>query len=196
MKNFLFLSLMMAISSAAFAEDFLARKAVKLGEPVADFALQDLQGNSVKLSDQKGKVVMLHFWSAKCPFVIRYEDRLRQITQDYGAKGVAVFGVDSNTTEPLDQIRKVSDERKLNYPVLLDPDSKIADQFGAITTPHVYILDKEGKLVYEGAVDDQGWDEKNQVTKSHAREALDAVLAGQPVSESATKTVGCTIKRK
>lgn len=191
---FVFFGLM--ICSAVWAEDFLARKQVKLGEPMPDFALRDLQGNTVELPDLKGKVVMLHFWSAQCPFVVRYESRLQAITGDYGDRGVAVYAIDSNVTETPERIKKEAEKRHLNYPILLDPESKIADQFGAMTTPHVYIIDKEGVLRYEGAVDDQGWGEKDPVTTSYAREALDAVLAGKPVPNPQTKTVGCTVKRK
>ncbi len=178
------------------AEDFLAKKSVQLGSEVADFSLKGIDGQQVKLSELRGKVVMLHFWSAQCPFVVRYEERLRKIASDYGAKGVAVYGIDSNVTEPEDRIKQVAAERKLNYPVLLDPDSRIADQFGAITTPHVFIIDKEGKLAYEGGVDDQGWGEKDPVSKNFTRDALDALVAGQPVPVTQSKTVGCTVKRK
>ncbi len=196
MKKILPLFLMMLMASPVFAEDFLARKSVQAGKEVADFSLQGLDGRSVKLSDLRGKVVMLHFWSAQCPFVVRYEERLQKITADYGDKGVVVYGIDSNITESRDKIEKVAAERKLNYPILLDPDSRIADQFGAITTPHVFIIDKEGRLAYEGGVDDQGWGEKDKPTRHYTRDALDALIAGKPVAVPQSKTVGCTVKRK
>ena len=81
-RIFLILAAAILMCSPAKAEDFLAGKQVKLGDPVADFALQDLAGETVKLSDLKGKVVMLHFWSAQCPFVVRYEGRLQASAQD------------------------------------------------------------------------------------------------------------------
>jgi peroxiredoxin len=169
---------------------------VKLGSPVADFTLQDLQGKNVTLSELKGKVVLLHFWSAKCPFVVRYESRLDAITTDYSQKGVVVYGIDSNITEDAEQVKVESKKRNLKYPILLDPDQSVADQFGAITTPHVYILDQEGVLRYEGAADDQGYGEKDPVKVNYARKALDAVLAGKPVETPESRTVGCTVKRK
>ena len=196
MKKLFFILLLLMLTSTAFADDFMARKQVKVGESVADFTLQNMADKPVKLSDLKGKVVMLHFWSAKCPFVVRYEDRLRAITADYKDKGVVIYAIDSNVTETKGQILKEAANRKLNYAILLDPDQKVADQFGAITTPHVFILDKEGKLVYEGAVDDEGWKEGGPINNQYVRKALDAVLVGQPVNPSETKTVGCTVKRK
>jgi peroxiredoxin len=196
MKKLAFLALAFFLSSSAYAEDFLAKKQVKLGEPVADFALSDAAGSVIKLSDSKGKIVMLHFWSAKCPFVVRYEERLKKIVEDYEPKDVVIYAIDSNITESREDIKKESEKRHLNYPVLLDADQKVADQFGAITTPHVFILDKDGRLRYEGAVDDQGWGEKDPVTSSYTRQALDALLKGEEVPLAQSKTVGCTVKRK
>ncbi len=196
MKKILLGALLMFLgSSAVFADDFLARKAVEIGKPVADFTLQGVNGESVSLSGLKGKPVVLIFWSAQCPFVVRYESRLQAIAADYSSKA-SIYGIDSNKTEPIDQIKKVIAERNLNYPILLDPGNKIADQFGAVTTPHIFIIDPAGNLAYEGAVDDQGWDEKNVPKTNYTRDALDAVIAGTPVPAASTKSVGCTVKRK
>jgi len=162
---------------------------------VPDFQLADTKGNSVTLSDYKGKVVMIHFWSATCPFVVRYEPRLQALTQAYTPKDVVVLGIDSNSTETLSQIKKVAGERGVNYPILLDPGNKIADTFGAITTPHVYLVNREGVLVYEGSVDDQGWKEEAPVTKEYAKEAIEATLSGNSVPSPTTKTFGCGVKR-
>ena len=191
---FLFLIFVFAFAGSVRA-DFLDKKVVKLGEAVPDFTLQDLSGQAHQLSSYRGKVVMIHFWSAKCPFVLRYDGRLKEITADYQGKNVVVLAIDSNSGETLDQIKKVAGERKVNYPILMDPGNQIADQFGAITTPHVFIVDQAGKLVYEGAVDDQGYAEHNPVNQTYARDALDAVLSGAPVANPKTKTVGCTVKR-
>ena len=185
-----------SFSTSLWAVDFLEKKAAKLGQAVPDFELKDTAGALHKLSDYKGKVVMIHFWSATCPFVIRYDDRLKEIASAYTDRGVQVLGIDSNTNETPKQIKRVANGRKVNYPVLIDPASKVADQFGAITTPHVFFIDREGKLVYEGAVDDQGCSEDNPVSKRYVRENLEAYLAGSPLPYSATKSVGCTVKRE
>ncbi|MBI4394579.1 MAG: redoxin domain-containing protein, partial [Candidatus Omnitrophica bacterium] len=165
----LFLSVMF-LSTPLWAAGFLDKKVVKLGEAIPDFKLADTTGQEHQLSQHRGRVVMIHFWSATCPFVIRYDDRLKEIAEDYTPDGVVVLGIDSNSNETPRQIKKVAEGRKVNYPILIDPGNQIADQFGAVTTPHVFIVDREGKLVYEGAVDDQGWSEENRVTISYARE--------------------------
>ncbi len=130
---------------------FLEKKAVGIGRPVPDFKLAGLDGKTVSLSESRGKIVMIHFWSATCPFVLRYDDRLKAIPKDYADRGVVVLGIDSNGNETPEKIKAVAKERNVNYSILLDPGNKVADQFGAITTPHVFILNKEGVLVYEGA---------------------------------------------
>ena len=194
-RTFIFFLLFLAFSTSLWAVNFLEKKVVKLGEAVPDFKLQEITGKEHRLSGYRGKPVMIHFWSATCPFVMRYEERLQEITDDYSKRGVVILGIDSNSNETADQIKKVAAKRKVNYPILIDPGNQIADKFGAITTPHVFIMDKDGKLIYEGAVDDQGWSEDNPVKKRFVRETLDAVLQDLPIPNSKTKSVGCTVKR-
>ena len=194
-QAFIFFLSVLALSTTLWAGGFLDKKVVKLGEAVPDFKLVDTSGKERQLSQYRGKIVTLHFWSATCPFVMRYEERLQEITDDYSGRGVVILGIDSNVDETPEQIKKVAEKRKVNCPILIDTSSRVANQFGAITTPHVFIIDKEGKLIYEGAVDDQGWSEDNPVKIRYVREALEAHLSGIPVPNTQTKTVGCTIKR-
>jgi peroxiredoxin len=182
-------------SAPLLAQDFLAKKAVRLGEAVPDFELADTEGKPVRLSHYLGKPVLVHFWSASCPFVARYESRIGELVETYGDQGVAILGIASNVNETPEQIRSVAASRNLGYPVLLDSDQEIADRFGAITTPHVFIIDQKGRLAYEGSFDDQGWSEENRVTQSYARLALDALFSGSAVPHPQTKSFGCTVKR-
>jgi len=186
----------MMITSALMAQEFLAKKEVKLGKKVADFTLPDSSGKVHQLSDYRGKIVVIHFWSAECPFVMRYENRIKELANLYKDKEVVVLGIDSNVTESREQIRQAIQQRAINYTVLMDQDSKIADRFGAITTPHVYILNRKGRLLYEGAFDDQGWAARNPVKTPYVREVLDAIIAKKTVPFSETKTYGCTVKRE
>ena len=179
----------------AMNQNFLEKKEAKIGKPAPNFELQDTTGKTHQLSDYQGQAVMIHFWSATCPFVVRYEDRLQTLTRDFKERDVVVLGINSNVNETPDQTREVADKRSVNYPILIDPDSQIADRYGAITTPHVFIVDQQGNLVYEGSVDDQGWSEKNPVTKNYARDVLGALAAGQAAPYDQTNSFGCTIKR-
>ena len=194
-KKLFFVCAALLMSHSVLAVNFLEKKVVKVGKPVPDFRLTDTRGAEHQLSSYRGKLVMLHFWSATCPFVIRYDDRLKEIASDYQGRDVVVLGVDSNSNETVKQIKKVAGKRKINYPILIDPGNQVADQFGAITTPHVFLIDQEGKLIYEGAVDDQGWSEDNPVRKHYVREVIEANLSGKPVPYTETQSVGCTVKR-
>ena len=194
-KAFVVWFLVLGISASLWAQNFLDKKVVKFGETVPDFELEDTTGTKHRLSQYRGQVVMIHFWSATCPFVVRYDGRLKEITNDYRDREVVVLGIDSNSNETVDQIRDVAGSRAVNYPILIDPKNQVADQFGAIATPHVYVVDRQGQLIYEGAVDDQGWSELGQVSQTYARDALEAALAGTPVSHPETNTVGCAVKR-
>jgi thiol-disulfide isomerase/thioredoxin len=198
MRKKVVIFLMLALvfySSAGLSQDFLDKKIVVLGKPVPNFKLSDALGKEHELSEFQGKIVMIHFWSTECPFVNRYEPRIQQLANDYLGTDVVVLGIDSNVNESPEAIQKVAEERGVNYPIWVDSTSKVADDFGAITTPHVFILDKTGALVYEGSVDDQGWSDKNPVTKNYARDVIDALVSGAPVPHSRTKTFGCTVKR-
>ena len=202
MKRLLFLALAMIFCFPVLAENSPAPAPVastehlKLGEKVAGFSLQDLNGKTVKLSNSFGKITMIFFWSARCPFMKRYEERIKTIARDYAGKEVVVLGIASNADETLDEIKKVASTRGINYPLLIDTGNKIANQFGAITTPHVFILDREGQLAYEGAVDDQGWIDTNEPKIHYARQALDELLGAKQVTHTHAITAGCTVKRK
>ena len=197
-KNFAFFLQMAAIVLLCFGflPESFAEKPIGVGEQVPDFQLFDLDGASHSFSETKGKITVFHFWSAKCPFVVRYNDRLNQMAADYVIKGVNVAGINSNVDETVEQTVTELGKRGITYPVLMDPNHQVADLFGAVTTPHVFIIDQSGTLVYRGAVDDQGWSEDNQPTKNYVNEVLDALLAGEPSPHSETKSVGCTVKRK
>ncbi|MBI4398224.1 MAG: redoxin domain-containing protein [Candidatus Omnitrophica bacterium] len=201
MKRILFslfiLPLLIFISSpSGLAQEFLQFKVVKIGDPVPEFELKDTDGNLVKRSDFKGSILMVVFWSANCPFSVRYDPRINKIVKDYKNKGVVVLGIDSNQNESLEEINKAREERNVQYSISLDPGNLIANQYGAITTPHVFIIDKSGLLVYEGSVDDQGWSDQNPISNHYARAALDATLTDEPINTPVTKPFGCTIKRE
>ena len=165
------------------------------GNVVPDFTLTDVRGQSHTLSRHRGQVVLLDFWSATCPVSARYEDRLTAIATEYAAKGVVTLGIDANATENAALIQRVIAERGVPFPILIDPGNMVADLYGGLTTPHVFVVDTQGRLVYQGAIDDEGLMGRGKISRQYLREALDAVSAGRPVQTAETEPVGCSIKR-
>lgn len=170
----------------------MAADKAKLGEPVADFALTCVcSGKEVKLSDFKGKVVLVNFINYKCPVSVAYDNRFAEFAKTYGDKGVVTLHIDPTAPNKAADIKEQAEKANLGAPVLQDVGNKVADYFDARVTPHVYIIDKEGKLAYVGSFDDK----QKGPTKHYAKDAVDALLAGKAVEVKETKAFGCGIKR-
>lgn len=171
-------------------------QAAEIGKPLADFELQDLDGRTHRLSDYQGKVVVIDFWSATCPVSTKYEPRLAKLYDTYTPRGVVFLGIDSNQNETREQIRQVAAERQVRFPILLDPQNRVADLYQAKTTPHTYLVDPQGILRYEGAIDNDSWASAPGASlKPILALALDAVLGGKPVPVEKMEPWGCSIKR-
>jgi peroxiredoxin len=163
---------------------------------VPDFGLPDVKtGKTVALtSASAGKAAtVILFIGTQCPVSNAYNERMARLAAEYGAKNVAFLGINSNATEPTEEVAAHADAKALNFPVLKDAGNTIADRFGARVTPEVYVLDKNNVLVYHGAIDDA--QREARVQKRYLASTLDAVLAGQPVPARTSVAVGCTIKR-
>jgi peroxiredoxin len=177
-------------------------KGYEVGAVVADFTLNDAEGKKTSLktiADGK-KYVVLSFWSRKCPAAQNGEAYFAKINADYDGKGVALVYMASNKQEnkadaDVAATKEYAKSKKITWPILLDVDNKIANTFGGLTTPHVFVIDaKTMKVVYAGGLVDSIWKPEN-VKKEYVREALDSLLAGKPVATASTKAEGCTIKR-
>ena len=167
---------------------------VAIGAKIENFSLADTDGKQRSFKDLKGKNgALIVFMSAQCPVVKVYADRINALANDFGAKGITVIGMNSNATESLDYVKTNMTERSYSFPMLIDKGNVIADKFGATVTPEVYLFDKEGKLVYRGAIDNDRSGEN--VTARPLQEAVDATLAGKAVAKTETKAFGCSIKR-
>ncbi|MFN2599126.1 MAG: thioredoxin family protein [Pyrinomonadaceae bacterium] len=165
-----------------------------IGTVVEDFKLPDTDGHEHTLASLKGKNgTVLIFISVQCPVSNAYNERMEKLYEDYKAQGVSVVGINANSTEPTEVVKAHAREKGLNFPVLKDPENKIADRLGASHTPEVFFLDASGKLVYHGAIDNAT--NPVMVNTNHLRNAIDAVLAGKPVERSDVKAFGCSIKR-
>jgi peroxiredoxin len=189
-----------AIALPALAGKY--NKIVSVGDKAPTFsglqAVYNGEDTSVSLPDLKEDVVVLVFLANHCPVVQAYEDRLIEFTKDYKDKSVRVVGI-SVSTQDEDKIPKIKDymkDHKSNYVYAYDETQEVGRAYGATNTPQFFVLDKERKIRYTGAMDDNGTESK--VTKNYVREAVDAVLKSEtpPTDETAARGRGCSIVYK
>lgn len=160
--------------------------------------------SGLKLSSYKGKVVVLEWLNHGCPFVRKHYDtgNMQALQKKYTAKNVVWLSVISSAPGKQGHVNieeAKADAKKNNAgasDIILDADGKIGMLYGAKTTPHMYVINKEGILVYQGAIDDKPDADKESVAgaKNYVAEALDSVLAGKPVIQATTKSYGCGVK--
>lgn len=186
------------VFSSSFAADEKAKSA-KVGETAPEFSLQDQDGKTHKLSDYRGKVVVLEWFNQQCPYVVRHHKAKTMTSTADKYKDQDVVWLAINTTGKSAEDNKTSAEAwGIDYPILNDSSTNVAQQYGANTTPQMYIIDKEGKLVYNGAIDNDPSADgtKGDKATNYVAKALDEVLAGKPVSTPETKPYGCNVKYK
>jgi len=173
-----------------------------LGTAAPDFKLPDTGGKIVSLADFKDKAALLViFMCNHCPYVIHIRPGLAQLARDYLPRGAAIAGINSNDVAnyPADSPAKMKDEVKSAgyiFPYLYDETQAVAKAYRAACTPDIYLFDKNQKLVYRGQFDDSRPGNGIPVTGRDLRAALDAVLAGRPVSPNQKASIGCNIKWK
>lgn len=181
-----------------------AAESPKVGAPAPEFTLTDANGKSVSLSQFKGKYVVLEWFNPQCPFVQKHykSENMQGLQKEFTAKGVAWLTIDSsapgaegNLTP--EQARKQMSEWKMNSTaLLLDPKGEVGRQFAARNTPHMFVIDPEGKLIYDGAIDSKRSTNPADIPKStnYVKAALDEAMAGKPVTQASTQPYGCSIK--
>jgi peroxiredoxin len=173
-----------------------------LGTAAPDFTLPDTDGKTVSLADFKDKTALLVLFICNhCPYVKHLRAGLAQLARDYRPRGVAIIGINSNdvTNYPEDSPARMKEEAKSAgylFPYLYDESQAVAKAYRAACTPDLYLFSQNRKLVYRGQFDDSRPGNGVPVTGKDLRAALDAVLAGKPVSPSQKASVGCNIKWK
>ncbi|HXG32473.1 MAG TPA: redoxin domain-containing protein [Bryobacteraceae bacterium] len=186
MKKILLLTLAAGLAATLLGQEF------KLGSKVDDFTIYDTKGKPVQFASLKGNVTVIMFIATQCPISNDYNERMKAIYNDYAPKGVKFVAINSNHTEPAEEVEQHRIKNGFQFAVYKDPDNKIADRFAAQVTPEVFVLDKNGTIQYHGYIDDS---RKREVKHQGLRLALDAILAGQTPERAETKAFGCTIKR-
>ncbi len=172
-----------------------------LGKDIIPFSLPATDGKGYGPMDFKDKkILVVIFMCNHCPYIKAVIDRLIAIQADYADKEVQLVGINANDSEnyPEDSFEAMQEwveEKGINFPYLHDESQAVAKAYQAQCTPDIFVFDQARKLTYHGRVDDN-WKEEDQVTKQDLREALDAILDGNPVSEPQHPSMGCSIKWK
>lgn len=174
-----------------------------LGTKAPDFKLPDtISGKELSLRELKSdKATVIMFICNHCPFVKHVRPGLVQLVRDYIPKGIAFIAISSNDVEgyPEDspaEMKKVAGQFGYPFPYLYDETQEVARAYMAACTPDFYVFDKNLKLVYRGQMDDSRPSNNIPVTGKDLRTALEAILAGRPVSEEQKPSIGCNIKWK
>jgi peroxiredoxin len=166
---------------------------MNLNESAPDFELPDLYGKFHRLSDDRGKIVVVNFWSCECPHCERTDQALMAMSVQ-SADEVVLLSIASNRSESAQSIEEAAKTRRLPI-VLIDADHFVADLYEAQTTPHVFVMDRNGFLRYRGAVDDVTFRQR-KTTRLFLDEAVEALLEGQFPTLAETPAYGCTIVRE
>jgi hypothetical protein len=184
----------------------LSSFAIETGVMAPDFSLKSAgpKDGEVKLSAFKGKVVVLEWLNHGCPFVRKHYDsgNMQKLQTKYVAKNVIWLSIISSAEGKQGFVNSEEARRDMvknksgATNVLLDPTGKVGQLYEAKTTPHMFIVDKEGKLAYQGAIDDKPDADQASVTsaKNYVVEALDLILENKKVSQATTKSYGCGVK--
>jgi peroxiredoxin len=166
---------------------------MQLNRPAPDFQLPDLQGNLHQLSLYRGRIVIVNFWSADCPHVERTDRSTMACLVQWGGE-VQLLSIAANRNESPGMVREAARGRHLPN-VLIDAEHVVANLYQAVTTPHAFILDRQGILRYRGAVDDVTFRQR-KATRFYLEEAVEALLADRLPELQETPAYGCAIVRE
>ena len=193
---------LLAMSMASLVS--LAQAAAAPGQAAPEFSLVDINGKMQKLSDYRGKYVVLEWFNSECPFVQKHYEsgNMQSLQARYTQKGVVWLGVNStsprhsNFRDPVSSQAILKDWKSAPTAFVLDPDGKVGKQYGARTTPHMYVIDPKGTLVYVGGIDDKPSTSQRDIptAKNLVAAALDESLGGKPVGTPSAMPYGCSVK--
>jgi peroxiredoxin len=173
-----------------------------LGAPAPSFSLSDTAGETVCLDDFKGTTgLLVVFLCNHCPYVRHVQHELAAIGREYGPKGIAMVGINANDAAafPQDSFERMAEEAAragYSFPYLYDASQEVAKAYRAACTPDIFLFDRDRRLVYRGQLDGARPGKEIPVTGRDLRQALEALLAGEPVSEVQRPSMGCNIKWK
>ena len=189
--------LTLSLTSPAFA--------ATVGQAAPDFSAADTDGKTRKLSDYKGKLVVLEWTNPGCPFVQKhYSGNMQALQKEFTAKGVVWLSLNSTETGSGDYLAPVKlagwmrEKQSSATAMLMDESGKIGQLYGAKTTPHMYIVSPQGRLVYAGAIDSIASAQVDDIktATNHVRQGLNEALSGKAITLPSSRAYGCSIKYK
>ena len=172
----------------------------KIGDVATDFSLKNVDASMFSMADVKdAKGYIVVFTCNECPFAKMYEDRLIALHNEYASKGYPVIAINPNVSpgnerEGLAAMQKRAEEKDFPYVYLADEGQTIFPQYGALRTPHVFLLDKDRKVQYIGTIDDNAQSAEAVKTK-YVEDAIQAMQSGKTPTPNFTKAIGCPVKR-
>ena len=180
--------------------------AAKVGDPAPDFTATDSNGKIHRLADSKGKYVVLEWHNQGCPYTRKHYEsgNMQRLQKEWTAKGVVWFTVISSAPGTQGYVTSAEENdyaKRMNASptaVLLDPDGTLGHLYAAKTTPHMYIIDPNGVLIYNGAIDDHPTSDPSDIagSKNYVSTALQEAMSGKKVTDAATRPYGCSVKYK
>lgn len=201
-------SLVAALCCVAFiAGSALATErenAPEIGKAAPAFTVVDMHGNTHNLADYRGRYVVLEWLNHDCPFVVKHYDsgNMQMLQKKYAEKGVAWFAIISSKPgsqgylTPEQAVALSAKKKSKAKTVLLDPEGTVGRAYDAKVTPHMYIIDPEGILIYNGGIDDRPTRHQRDIegATNYVDQALQEAMAGRPVSVPTSQPYGCTVK--
>ncbi|HNT98584.1 MAG TPA: thioredoxin family protein [Elusimicrobiales bacterium] len=202
-RNILIAAAALLLAGGAWAAP---KEKADIGKPAPAFTAPDIGGKKVSLSDHKGKFVVLEWTNYGCPFVQKHygAGNMQALQKEVLAKGGVWLTIVSSAKGKQGYMTAkewgpaAKEQGSSGTAILLDPAGKVGRLYGAVTTPHMYIVDPKGTLIYKGAIDDKPTTKQEDIpgAVNYVRQALDEAMAGKPVSVPSTKPYGCSVKYK
>ena len=187
-----------AVAQDEASHDHAAVEAVKVGQAAPDFTLMNQNGEPVKLSDHKGKIVVIEQFNDQCPYVQKFYTNgdMNKMADKAEAMGVVWLAMDSSNFSNVEQNKEIAEKWSIDRPLLDDSDGTVGHQYGSKTTPHMFVIDKDGTLAYAGAIDDNRSSDPADIAgaTNYVMAAVESVMAGETPTPNETKPYGCTVK--
>ena len=202
MKNILALMILIAAVGLSAQSDYNFKEGYSIGDIASDFNLKNVDGEMISLKgtypDAKGYIVI--FTCNHCPYAVMYEDRIIELHETYAPQGYPVIAINPNDPDVVaedgyDEMIERANDKGFSFPYVFDEGQAIFPLYGALKTPHVFLLDSDLSVQYIGAIDDNPRN-ASAVSQFYVKDAITALEAGQSPDPATTKAVGCRIKVK